>query len=475
MYTHAPLNCWGDSKGHNKLTSSAGINEKDNDLSSLAIRTSAISSPSHKKFSPSASFMFNRDTVHKNQESVEIKKIFQRLKTDKLNMINMNNLNAPQLEILTDSDSNQSQNPNLPQLEDRDTTDAVADFSDDGNVENNLVSPEEKLAECEDNDDEKQSKTKKPMEIISDLDTPIPDDAAFDLTDTDSDNDDDDEGFEFLETATNANKPTLSLTEQSLRKHNKRKSSREPRSENQKDFVRKFGALKFHHHQQTLSEPLLPKFDLMLFSCSEDEKSGSSDGGKSDGMDNHCKDLEHTQLLKEDDVQLMPFDRVSRRSSINLTSGLFDYITPQTEEYNNNLRIVGGKNASPNIPNYKTRHEYLRDINYFNTWQRSQQFKKLKANKVVQNGGNNDDHKESEECLEIIEEKNVAKKDDNDEKEKEDLLKIDIDSGHRKVLSCDTQAAIEDGIEPYQPLIETSEESSNTPPIALVKQQSAMV
>merc|ERR1712130_165628 len=128
-------------------------------------------------------------------------------------------------------------------------------------------------------------------------------------------------------------------------------------------------------------------------------------------------------------------DSISRRSSINLTSGAWDYITPKTEQqdlsmdnlsntmcydpYSPSPHIIRRNNTSskstPTYSSYKTRHEYLRDMNYFNTLHRAQQFKKLK--------------------------KNMIKK----KEKKQDKI------GHRPQLSCDTQAAIEGGIEPYQP------------------------
>merc|ERR1712204_23563 len=128
-------------------------------------------------------------------------------------------------------------------------------------------------------------------------------------------------------------------------------------------------------------------------------------------------------------------------------------ITPQNEMLN------GGSPSKVAASGYKSRHEYLRDVNYFNTWQRSQQFNKQWKEKK-ENIMKNDVDRQSIESL------------DDEKKSTENELKID--SGHRKMQSFDTQAAMEGGAEPYQPMMD-DEEDTDVKPLTLQKQQSAMV
>merc|ERR1711933_400084 len=112
---------------------------------------------------------------------------------------------------------------------------------------------------------------------------------------------------------------------------------------------------------------MLPKFSLMMIDSSDDEKSGSSDGedGHSLGMDNHMdlQDIDHTNDITDDDPQLIekqqivksklfsptfPADSISRRSSVNLTSGLWD----DSLNLNNNHIIPRIKNNTSSTPTY---------------------------------------------------------------------------------------------------------------------------
>eukprot|EP00483_Globobulimina_turgida_P004213 UN04222 len=165
---------------------------------------------------------------------------------------------------------------------------------------------------------------------------------------------------------------------------------------------------------------MLPKFALMMhtFDSSEEEKSASSDGEdtQSIGMENNLEDSVHTHDVTDDDVQLIQIpnqnpnqnnikikqnqnenrlcsptftaDSISRRSSVNLTSGVWDCSnitlynlsggvgdeneTPK-QQYIRRMAGPGTTSSTPIYSSYKTRHEYLRDMTYFNTLNRAQQ------------------------------------------------------------------------------------------------------
>ena len=191
------------------------------------------------------------------------------------------------------------------------------------------------------------------------------------------------------------------LTERSLRKHNKRRGSREEvhlqwaakhalnlkvsqsnliptRSVQQRaESVMK----RLHHHQQrTLSEPMLPKFALMMMDSSEDEKSGSSDGedGHSSlGMDIHLNDTDHTHEIAEDDPQLkMSLSTGSNAKTVH--SPTFTAVTADSgwsmsrRSSMTAVELGSCNGTSPGYSTYKTRHEYVRDMNYFTTLHRAQ-------------------------------------------------------------------------------------------------------
>ena len=542
MFTHAPLTCWSDSnRKKTQETSAGGSADKDNDLSSLAIKVSSprhttsasanlSSSSMHQNKMPKFGFRSNKPQ-HQKQGSEQLrewlgqfgkgsrkskeknKQMIDNFLTksstnedvditeldilqedidekgdgddDIINGRDNNNLSTvnhdgidSSMEILSDTPSVTENNANpihtatdsidLPKLLDNNTTTATV-HSPPADVIENLVthrmisSPEEKLAEVENNDDEKceiipveskvPSKLREkspvsPTEMLSDIATPIPKEAAvspsgnFDavdmskITTPNSVHTQTPKSLKSTEhtptpkkssiasqkqgNGDDKNLPTTSLTESTLRKHNKRRASREqlqftppssrrPLTSSQSNNIgtslsssassnnihfgqnasfmgmnmnidsgiKKFGG-RFHHHQTTLSEPMLPKFALMMVDhlSSEDEKSGSSDGEdrQSLGMENHLEVDDHTMDITDDDPQLISAksrasndladapdsimdiplvtpqkstnsnastkstklfsptftaDSISRRSSVQLTSGVWDYITPK--------------------------------------------------------------------------------------------------------------------------------------------------